>query len=291
MKVAVLTDTNSGIGVKEANELGIYLVPMPVIIDEETFYEGRDISEEEFYSALKSTKKLSTSQPLIGDVVEIWEALFKKGYDEVLFIPMSSGLSGSCTTAQSFALEYDGRVQVVDNHRISVTMRQSVLKAIELIKEGKSAEEARTILEHEAYNSTIYLAVENLEYLKRGGRITAAAATIGTMLNIKPILSIFGEKIDSFAKSRGSMTKCQTKMLDIIEKDLHERFPGAKDEQVYVGAAGAGLNEEEKEAWTNMVRERFPNAHVYYDPLSFSVGTHTGPGAVGIGLSVDNYQN
>lgn len=290
MRVAILTDTNSGIAPSEAADLGIFVMPMPIIINDEIFFEGKNITEEKFYEELTSGKNVSTSMPSPADVMEMWDDILSKGYDELVYIPMSSGLSSSCSAAIGFAEEYDGKVAVSDNHRIAVTMRPAVLLAKKLADEGKmNAREIADYLEKDAYSSSIYVSVNTLEYLKKGGRVTPAAAAIGTVLNIKPLLTIQGEKLDSFAKIRGTMKKCQERMLDEIANDIEKRFPKAKPEDVWVGAAGAGFSDEEIEEWTNMVRERFPKAHVYYDPLSASIGTHVGPGAAGIGVSVDGY--
>lgn len=197
MKTAIMTDTNSGINAAEAKELGIYVIHMPVIIDDETFYEGDTISEEDFFAALTAGRHISTSQPSPADVMDLWNQILSEGFDELVYIPMSSGLSNSCDAAAGLSPDYNGRVEVVDNHRISVTMRESVLQAKALADNGASAKEIRQVLEAEAYQSSIYLAVNTLEYLKRGGRITPAAAMLGTVLSIRPILTIQGEKLDS----------------------------------------------------------------------------------------------
>jgi len=287
MKVAILTDTNSGISVESAAAQGLFVMPMPVIIDGETFFEGDSITEEEFYIALTGGKNVSTSQPAIGDLMDTWDKILASGYDQVVYIPMSSGLSGSCMCAKGLSLDYDGKVFVVDNHRISVTMIQSVYKAKKLADQGYDGNEIQRILEEDAYNATIYVSVNTLEYLKKGGRITPAAAAIGMVLNIKPVLSIQGEKLDSFAKVRGNMKKCEYRMISACKDDLIKRFPNAKPEHLHIGGAGAGLSESEIEQWMSMLRDSFPGSDVYYNPLSASISTHTGPGAVGIGISVD----
>ena len=197
---------------------------------------------------------------------------------------MSSGLSHSCSVAQGLAEDYDGRVQVADNHRISVTMRESVFMAADLADQGRSAKEIKEALEQDAYNSSIYISVDTLVYLKRGGRITPAAAMLGSVLNIKPILTIQGERLDSFAKAR-SMKKCREKMIDAIRNDYEKRFADEDPAKLRIGAAGAGLTKEEAEIWRSAVAEAFPQADVYYNPLSVSIGCHVGPGAYGIGIS------
>ena len=285
MKTAVMTDTNSGITKDIAKELGIYVIPMPVIIDEETYYENDTITEEEFFCALSGDRHITTSQPSPGDVMDLWDQILNEEYDELVYIPMSSGLSNSCAAALGYSQEYDGKVEVIDNHRISVTMYQSVLHARDLALQGASAKEIKTALEDDAYNSSIYLAVNTLEYLKKGGRITPAAALIGSVLSIKPILTIQGEKLDSYAKTRGSMKKAEEKMLSAVQSDIEKRFASLDQTKLHIGAAGAGLTVEQQEEWVNLLRSKFPGADIFYSPLSASISVHTGPGAVGIGIS------
>ena len=285
MKTAIMTDTNSGITKDIAKELGIYVIPMPVIIDEKTYYENDTITEEEFFCALSGDRHITTSQPSPGDVMDLWDQILDEGYDELVYIPMSSGLSNSCAAALGYSQEYDGKVEVIDNHRISVTMYQSVLHARDLALQGASAKEIKTALEYDAYNSSIYLAVNTLEYLKKGGRITPAAALIGSVLSIKPILTIQGEKLDSYAKTRGSMKKAEEKMLSAVQSDIEKRFASLDQTKLHIGAAGAGLTVEQQEEWVNLLRSKFPGADIFYSPLSASVSVHTGPGAVGIGIS------
>lgn len=285
MKTAVMTDTNSGITRDIAEKLGIYVIPMPVIIDETTYYENDTITEDEFFCALSDNRHITTSQPSPGDVMDLWDRILNEGYDELVYIPMSSGLSNSCAAALGYSQDYDGKVEVIDNHRISVTMYESVLHARELALQGACAKEIKTALEADAYNSSIYLTVNTLEYLKKGGRITPAVALIGAMLSIKPILTIQGEKLDSYAKSRGTMKKAEEKMISAIQSDLDKRFSHLDPSRLHIGAAGAGLTKEQQEEWVNLLRSKFPDADIFYSPLSASVSVHTGPGAVGIGIS------
>ena len=285
MKTAIMTDTNSGITKDAAEKLGIYVIHMPVIIDETTFYENDTITEEEFFCALSGDRRISTSQPSPGDVMDLWDQILSEGYDELVYIPMSSGLSNSCAAATGYAQDYKGKVQVIDNHRISVTMYESVLHAREMSLNGASAKEIKKALEADAYNSSIYITVNTLEYLKKGGRITPAAALIGAMLSIKPILTIQGEKLDSYAKARGSMKKAEEKMILAIQSDLKKRFAHQDMTKLHIGAAGAGLTDAQQEEWLSLLRSKFPEADVFYSPLSASISVHTGPGAVGIGIS------
>lgn len=287
MRTAVMTDSNSGITEQEAQELGIFLLPMPVIIEDEIHYEGQDLTQESFYQSLTSGKNITTSQPSPGDVIAMWEKILQNGYDQVVHIPMSSGLSNSCETAISLSDEYEGRVCVVDNHRISVPMRESVLDAVEMAKEGKTAEEIRKKLEDTAYDASIYIAVDTLEFLKKGGRVTPAGAALGAVLSIKPILTIQGDKLDAFAKVRG-MKKCRQKMIEAIREEMNTRFADVERSRLVIGTAGAGLSREEEEQWKNEVADAFPQMAVYYNPLSVSIGCHLGPGAMGIAVCVNN---
>lgn len=286
MKTAVMTDSNSGIMPEEAKELGVFVLPMPVIVGNTVYFEGQNINKNQFYGYLETGKNVTSSMPSPGDVLDMWDEILESGYDEVVYIPMSSGLSNSCSASTQLALEYEGKVQVVDNHRISITMYHSILDAKMLAEQGKSALEIKDILEKEAYNSSIYIAVDTLEYLKRGGRVTAAGAALGAVLNIKPVLTIQGEKLDAFAKVRG-MKRAQSKMLDAIEEDLNTRFKDVDRELISIDTATTFLSDEEDEEWFEMVANRFPDIkHRINRNLSFSIGCHVGPDAIGIGISV-----
>lgn len=285
MKTAIITDTNSSVSQEEADRLGIFLVTMPMIIEDEVCYEGMDFTQKEFYENVLGKKTLSTSQPSPADVLALWDKIFDDGYDEILHIPMSSGLSNTCQTAIMLSQNYEGKVFVVDNHRISITLRDSVLEAKHLSDKGMSAQEIQKHLEAHSYDSSIYVAVDTLEFLKKGGRITATAATLGAVLNIKPILTIQGEKLDAFTKVRG-MKKSRTIMINAIKQDLATRFADANPKQVRIATAGSGLTEEEAEAWRAVVADAFPDHDVIYVNLPLSIVCHTGPGALGIGLSI-----
>ncbi len=282
MKTAIMTDTNSGLTKEEARRLGVYLLPMPVIVSGQVYYEGETIDEEAFYAAQRSGAAVSTSQPSPGDVLAMWERAFAEGYEQVVYLPMSSGLSHSCEAAAALAAE-DRRVHVVDNHRISFTLYQSVLRALELSEQGLEAAEIKEILEREAYQASIYIAVDTLEYLKKGGRITSAAALVGSLLNIKPVLTIQGEKLDAFAKARG-MKKCVQLMAQALRDDVDTRFQGAGGGRLRAAIAGTALDGETVAGLRSALREVFPDQEVPYLPLSISIGCHTGPGAMGMAI-------
>ncbi len=283
-KVAVLTDSNSGITQAQAKEIGVSVLPMPFFINGEQYFEDISLSQEEFYKRLEEDADISTSQPSVGELQERFDLLLKD-YDEIVFIPMSSGLSGTCQTATILAEDYDGRVQVVNNQRISVTQRQSVLDALLLVSKGYSAAQIKEILERDKMKSSIYITLETLKYLKKGGRITPAAAAIGTVLNLKPVLQIQGEKLDAFSKTRGK-APAKKVMLKAMESDLNGRFAEAyKAGRVHIEAAYAG-NREEAEEWAQLIRETYPDFDFHMDPLSLSVACHIGYGAIAIACSV-----
>ena len=277
-KTAIVTDSNSGITQSRGKELGIYVLPMPFFIDGELFLEDISLTQEQFYERLGADSEISTSQPSPGDVMELWEKLLRE-YDEIVHIPMYSGLSNSCETAMSIAAEYDGKVQVVNNQRISVTQEQSVYDAMKLRSQGKTAREIREVLEREKFQSSIYITVDTLKYLKKGGRVTPAAAAIGTVLNLKPVLQIQGEKLDAFAKVRGWKAAKKT-MLKAIEADLSGRFADVKEDMI-LGMAYTCSREEAQE-WKKEIQERFPGYEMLEGPLSLSVACHIGPGAMAV---------
>lgn len=279
--IAIVTDSNSGITQKAAGEMGVYVLPMPFYINEELFYEDITLTQEQFYEYLKDKAEISTSMPAIADVTDLWDRLLKE-YDEIVHIPMSSGLSSACSTAAMLAQDYDGRVQVVDNHRISVTQKLAVQDAQKLAKAGWSAAEIRKYLEDTQYDSTIYISLETLYYLKKGGRITPAAAALGTLLRLKPVLQIQGEKLDAYAKSR-TLKAAKNTMIEAIEKDCRERFHAAEDySDITICMAYSGADQTEILAWREEVKKLFPNQELMTDPLSLSVSCHIGPGAIAI---------
>ena len=281
MKVAIMTDTNSGISVEEGAQTGVHVLPMPVLINGKTYYEGVTLTHEEFYRCQGEGQAVSTSQPAPSDVLAMWDRLLEE-YDQIVHIPMSSGLSASCQTAIGLAEDYDGRVQVVNNHRISVPQRNSVSDAQILAGQGCSAKEIKAELERMAFDSIIYIGVDTLEYLKRGGRITPAAAAMGTILQLKPLLKIEGERLDAFAKVRGRKA-CQQKLVEAMKHSVEEFHK--IDGPLCIGAAGTFLTQEEGEQWRALAAEIFPGEYIRYDPLALSIGCHTGPGAFGMAVS------
>ena len=279
-KIAIVTDSNSGITQKEGKELGISVIPMPFYINEELYFEDITLTQEEFYQKLDEDADIKTSQPAPGDVLDLWEKLLED-HDEIVHIAMSSGLSSSCATAAMLADDYDGKVQVVDNQRISVTQRQSVEDAMKLAEEGKSAKEIKDILESDKLDSGIFIMVDTLKYLKKGGRVTSAGAAIGTVLGIKPVLQIHGEKLDAFAKTRG-VKQAKKKMIAAVRKELEERFPdGDFAKHAYLQSAYT----KDKEAalkWKEELMAEFPEMEFHQDPLSLSVACHIGAGALAV---------
>lgn len=282
--VAIVTDSNSGISQAEGKELGIYVIPMPFLVDGKLYFEDVDMNKEQFYHFLENDADLSTSQPSPGDVMDLWDKLLKE-YDEIMHIPMSSGLSASCSTAMGLARDYDGKVQVVDNQRISVTMQQSVMDAKHLVAAGKSAAQIKEILEKEALESSIYLMVDTLKYLKKGGRITPAAALLGSALNLKPILQIQGDKLDAYKKVRG-VKAAKKNMLEAMKKDVEGRFSDYVTKGQLKLHVAYTTDEETAKQWKEEVQNMFPDiAITRMDPLSFSVTCHTGPGVLAIAAS------
>ena len=281
-RVAIVTDSNSGITQSQAKELGITVMPMPFFIDNETYYEDIDLTQEDFYQKLTEDASISTSMPLVGNVTDTWDDLLQE-YDEIVHIPMSSGLSGSCETAMMLAQDYDNRVFVVNNQRISVTQRQSVLDAMELAKRGYGAEQIKEILEREKMESSMYIMVDTLYYLKKGGRITPAAAALGTLLKLKPVLQIQGEKLDSFAKAR-TVKQAKNIMIEAMKNDFNQRFNDPEGKNMHLEMAYS-YDLEAAEAFRKEVEAEFPGMEIVMNPLSLSVSCHIGPGALAIASS------
>ena len=278
-KVAVVTDSNSGITQAQGTELGIFVLPMPFMIDEEQFFEDVNLTQEQFYEKLEAGANVVTSQPSPEAVMNLWKEILTD-YDEIVHIPMSSGLSGSCQSAMMMSEEFDGRVQVVNNQRISVTQKQSCMDALMLAGQGRNAAEIREILENDKFNSSIYIMLDTLFYLKKGGRITPAAAAIGTLLKLKPVLQIQGEKLDAFAKAR-TTGQGKALMVNAIRTDMENRFGGAAPDNIYLQVAYT-KNRENALHLCEELKKEFPGFNVEPDPLSLSVSCHIGPGALAV---------
>lgn len=278
-KIAIVTDSNSGITQEKAKKLGIRVLPMPFYINGELFYEDITLTQEEFYQRLAEDADISTSQPSPAEVTGLWDEVLQDN-DKIIYIPMSSGLSSSCETAMGLARDYEGKVYVVDNQRISITQQQSVWDAIEMRDKGMSVEEIVDVLMREKLEASIYITVDTLKYLKKGGRVTPAATAIGTVLNLKPVLTIQGEKLDAFAKVRGIKAAKKT-MLDAMEKDIKERFAG---KEVHLEGAYT-CSDEAAQEWKQEIAERLPGYDIVMDRLSLSVSCHIGPGAIAIACS------
>ena len=272
-----MTDSNSGITQKEGKELGISVLPMPFLMDEETYFEDITLTQEDFYTRLKGDSNISTSQPSPESVTKMFDELLKE-YDAVVHIPMSSGLSGSCQTAHMLAQDYEGKVEVVNNQRISVIQRQAVLDAIQLVKAGKTAAEIRQILEEDKLNCSVYIMLDTLYYLKKGGRITPAAAALGTILKLKPVLTIQGDKLDAFAKARTS-SQGKKLMINAIKNDIDTRFGGITNVRLQIAYT---YDKEAAMQFKAEVEQEFPGMDIVLDPLSLSVACHIGPGALAL---------
>ena len=282
MKIAAATDSNSGITQDQAKQLGVHVLPMPFIIDGQMYYEGVDLTHEEFFRRMEEGADITTSQPSPGEVTDFWDKLLEE-YDAVVYIPMSSGLSGSCQTAMLLAEDYEGKVYVVNNQRISVTQMQSVLDARDLIKKGYAAAQIRNILEETKFDSSIYVTVTTLKYLKKGGRITLAAAMLGTLLQIKPVLTIQGEKLDAFSKAR-TLKQGKTIIMTALKKDLETRFHDPEARHTWLEIAYT-CSDEMAQEFKETVAEIYPDANICIAPLSLSIACHIGPGCLAVACS------
>lgn len=280
-KIAIVTDSNSGITQSEGREMGVCVIPMPFLINDEEFFEDITLDQNGFYKKLKENGSVSTSQPAIESLTNTWDELLKSA-DEIIYIPMSSGLSGSCQTAKMIAEDYDGKVHVIDNQRISVTQRNAVQDALRLREEGKTAEEICKALMETKLDASIYIMVDTLKYLRKGGRLTPAVAALGTILRIKPVLQIQGEKLDTYAKARTTRQGVSI-MLEAVKKDMEQRF-GGNVEQVYFSIAHT-QNEQGAEELKAALQDMYPGIEVMINPLSLSVSCHIGPGALAVALA------
>ncbi|MBD5525117.1 MAG: DegV family protein [Lachnospiraceae bacterium] len=278
-RIAIVTDSNSGITQAQAKELDIYVLPMPFMINNETYYEDITLTQEEFYRRLAEGAEVITSQPTPESVMDLWDELLQD-YDEIVHIPMSSGLSGSCQSAIMLAQDYEGKVEVVNNQRISVTQRQSALDALQLSKQGMNATQIREFLEQDKFNSSIYIMLDTLYYLKKGGRITPAAAALGTILRLKPVLQIQGDKLDAFAKAR-TVSQGKSIMINAIRSDMEKRFGGATPDNIWLQIAYS-YDREAALQLKEEVQAQFPSFEIHVDPLSLSVACHIGPGSLAV---------
>lgn len=281
-KIAVVADSNSGYTPEEAKAAGVHFIPMPFYIDEKEYFEGVNLSHEEFFDFLAKDADVSTSQPSPGSMLSLWDELLES-YDEIIYLPMSSGLSGTCQTATMLAQDYEDRVYVVDNQRISVPLKHCVQDALTMVEMGKSAKEIKDYLERTKFDSVVYITVDTLKYLKKGGRVTPAAAALGTLLKIKPVLQIRGEKLDSYAKAR-TMNQAKKLMIDALRKDIDELFDGNLSE-VHLDIAHT-KNDAAAQEMKTLLEEAFPGCgEITIDPLSLSISCHIGEGALGIACS------
>jgi DegV family protein with EDD domain len=278
-KIAIVVDSNSGYTQESADAAGIYLIPMPFYINEEEYFEGVNLTQKEFYEFLKQDANVTTSQPSPDSMLKLWDELLKD-HEEIIYFPMSSGLSGTCQTAMMLAQDYEGRVLVVDNQRISVPLKHSIMDACTMAEYGRTGKEIKEYLEKTKMDSAVYITVDTLKYLKKGGRITPAAAALGTLLKIKPVLQIRGEKLDSYAKAR-TMNQAKKIMIDALKKDVEDLFDGNAQE-VHFDIAHT-QNEKEAMAVKSLIESAFPGCEVsIVDPLSLSIACHIGEGAVGV---------
>ena len=283
MSVAIMTDSNSGLSLSEAAQYGIYAVPMPIYINGEKFYEDISITRDEFFLKLKEGADVKTSQPEPGSVTDMWDDLLTK-HDEIVYAPMSSGLSGACATARMLAEDYGDKVVVVNNHRISVPLVQALLDAKKMADDGMSAKEIGRILEETKDDNSIYITVDTLKYLKQGGRITPLGAAIGTVLNIKPVLQICGEKLDAYSKARG-IKQAKEIMIEALRRDMREKFAGIDPVNGLWLEAAHTVDDETAAQWKSELEAAFPGMQCRIAPLGLSIACHTGEGAIACGLT------
>ena len=285
MKTAIMTDTNSGITVAEGEQNGIYVLPMPVIVGGECYTEGQNITHEELFAAMEAGKAVHTSQPAPGEVTDLWDRILSDGMDEIVYIPMSSGLSSSCEMAKTLAKEYAGKVFIADNHRISVTQRSSVYDALYLSQQGKIGAEIKAQLETAAFDASIYICVDTLKYLKKSNRITSAGASLATAMNLHPVLNIRGGKLDAQCVVRGEKHTQKT-LIKLIENDLEKRFRYISPKDIVLYTAGTLVQPEDAEAWNSRVQKAFPDFQVTYHSLSCSIACHVGRNSLAIAMAI-----
>ena len=280
-KIAIVTDSNSGITQQEAKEMGVFVLPMPFLMDEKEYFEDINLTQDGFYEKLKKDVVVSTSQPSVESIMELWDEVLKK-FDALIYIPMSSGLSGTCQTAMMVAQNYEGRVKVVDNQRISVTQKNAVQDALEMVQNGKNIEEIYEALMETKLDASIYIMVDTLKYLKKGGRLTPAVAALGTILRIKPVLQIQGEKLDTFAKARTTKQGMGI-LIEALKEDIEKRFHG-EIESLYIDIAHS-QNSDGAAALKKEIQKLYPNKEIMVNPLSLSISCHIGPGALAVAVA------
>ena len=280
-KIAIVTDSNSGITQQEAKEMGVFVLPMPFLMDEKEYFEDINLTQDGFYEELKEDVVVSTSQPSVESIMELWDEVLKK-FDALIYIPMSSGLSGTCQTAMMVAQNYEGRVKVVDNQRISVTQKNAVQDALEMVQDGKNIEEIYEALMETKLDASIYIMVDTLKYLKKGGRLTPAVAALGTILRIKPVLQIQGEKLDTFAKARTTKQGMGI-LIEALKEDIEKRFHGEM-ESLHIDIAHS-QNSDGAAALKKEIQNLYPNKEIMVNPLSLSISCHIGPGALAVAVA------
>jgi DegV family protein with EDD domain len=285
MKTAIMTDTNSGITLDEGKENGIYVLPMPVMIDGKDYLEEVTLDHSMLYQALNDNKVIVSSQPSPGDLTAMWDSILSEGYDEIVYIPMTSGLSGSCATATALSADYNGKVLVVDNHRISITLLDSVYDAKFMAGEGMTGQEIKEYLEKNTYQNDIYITLHSLKRIIKTGRITKAGAAIATVLNLKPVLKIQGGKLDAYAKVRG-MENAEKKMFEAVHNDLSTKYKDVSKEHLSIGASGTMETQEMIDRWVGMIKNEFPGYKVTYRPLACSIASHVGTNTQGVAAGV-----
>lgn len=287
-KVRIITDSNSGITQQEAKELDITVFPMPFSVNGKEYLEDITITQEEFYKLLESGTDVKTSQPSQYDLEQLWDNLLSE-YEQILYIPMSSGLSGTCESAKRFAEKYGGKVLVVDNKRISVTQKESVFEAIKMLEKNIPADKIKQYLEQSAHLNSVYIMLDVLKYLKKGGRISPSAAAIGDMLKVKPILFSNGMNFEKAAMAL-SVAQARKKMINLVKQDLENKFKNEYAQGKMTVSVAHTQNQEEALRFKKEIQTLLPELNFrFVAPLSLSVSCHIGPGSLAIAIAVDNY--